>query len=126
MERSLVPGQPFLAELRRTMASHRGLGSRDRRIYRELVFSWLRFKPWFEHIRREDERAAVDLLAALVSDAPEMASWQGELGVPGGLSHRPWAEMEARLTELFPLHTFVLRELMPKWFELHCPPLFEP
>ncbi len=126
MERCLTPGRPFLAELRRTMASHRGLGSRDRRIYRELVFSWLRFKPWFEQIARDDERTAVDLLAALASDAPEMASWQGELGVPGGLSQRPWPEMEARLTELFPGQTFLLRALMPAWFELHCPPLFEP
>ena len=126
LERLLTPGTPFLAELRRTMARHRGLGARDRRIYRELVFSWLRFRSWYERVRRDDERAAVDLLAALASDTPDMASWQADLGVPGGLSFRPWSEMEARLGELFPGHSFVLRDLMPGWFEFHCPALFEP
>jgi 16S rRNA (cytosine967-C5)-methyltransferase len=126
MERRLRPGVPFLAELRGTMGQHRGLGSRDRRIYRELVFSWLRFREWFDEVRRDDPFAAVDLLVALSADTPDLAAWQTQLGVPPGLPQRPWPQIEAALAQLHPNRTFALRDLLPKWFELHCPPLFEP
>lgn len=121
----LTPGRPFLQELRSELALHKGFGARDRRLYRELVFTWLRYRAWFDAARTSNgETAAVDLLVALSSDAPETAPLQTALGVPGGLSGRPWSERRERLAALVPGVAFELRSLLPSWFESHGPELF--
>lgn len=120
----LTPGRPYLAEIRRELSIHRGFGSRDRRVYRELIFSWLRFKPWFDAVRRRNERLAVDLLIALSPGTPELFPLQSALVVPGGLTGRDSDDIRAHLEAMVPTMTFAFRELLPAWFEMHCPALF--
>ncbi len=124
LQRQLRPGVPFLVEMRRELGMHRGFGSRDRRLYRELIFTWLRYRPWFEQLRRSGERRAVDLLVVLSTEIPELLPLQSELGYPGGFATRSWAEALACLQRLFPRQVFELRSLLPSWFEKHCAALF--
>ncbi len=121
----LTPGRPFMVDLRNLLAARRGFGARDRRIYRDLVFTWLRHRAWFDAVRERDQRRAMDVLVALAPDSPELASLQLALGLPGGLSRKPWPELRAGLEALAPGSSFLLRDLLPSWFESHCPALFE-
>jgi 16S rRNA (cytosine967-C5)-methyltransferase len=126
LEPQLVPGRPFVAEIRAELAQHEGFGSRDRRLYRELIFTWLRYRAWFEKARAKSDTAAADLLVALSGDAPEVAQLHGALALPEGraLARRPGPPLFEQLRTLIPDVPFEPRELLPAWFESHCPALF--
>lgn len=126
LEPSLVPGRPFVAEIRALLARHEGFGSRDRRLYRELIFTWLRYRAWFEKAREKGDGPAADLLVALSGDAPEVATLHAALELPGGgaFARRPGPALLEQLHRLIPGVTFAWRELLPAWFESHCPALF--
>lgn len=34
--------------IKEIFARHRAIGSRDRKLYRELVYTWLRYLPWID------------------------------------------------------------------------------
>lgn len=126
LEPALVPGRPFVAEIRSELARHSGFGSRDRRLYRELIFTWLRYRAWFERAREKSDTAAADLLVALSGDAPEVGPLHGALVLPEGLAfaRRPGPALLDQVRQLVPEVSFELRELLPRWFESHCPALF--
>ena len=126
LEQSLVPGKPFVAEIRSLLARHEGFGSRDRRIYRELIFTWLRYRAWFDKAREAGDSAAADLLGALSGDAPEVSALHASLELPGGgaFARRPGPALLEQLRRLVPGIAFEWRELLPSWFEAHCPALF--
>lgn len=121
----LTPGRPFIAEVRSELALHKGFGSRDRRLYRELIFTWLRHRAWYDQALALDRERAADLLVALAPEAPEVLPLQTALGMPGGIANRPWPELRQRLAALVPGMDFELRALLPPWFERHCPELFQ-
>lgn len=120
----MPPGRPFIPEMRSAIAAHQGFGARDRRLYRELIFTWLRFRAWFERARASDPQLALNLLIALAPETPETEPLQAALAVPGGLPLRSWPDLRDGLAALAPGIPFELRELMPAWFEGHAPPLF--
>lgn len=126
LEPQLVPGRPFVAEIRNELARHSGFGSRDRRLYRELIFSWLRYKAWFEKARAASDAAAADLLIALSGDAPEVATLHAALTLPEGraFARRPGPALFDQVREFLPGIPLDPRELLPAWFEHHCPALF--
>lgn len=125
LSRELKPGRPFLAILRTQLGRNKGFGSQDRRRYREIVFSWLRYRAWFDILRADDSEKALDLLILLAADSLEMLPLQTAIGHPGGCSRRDWPDTREKLETLFPGADFDLRALMPAWFEPHCPALFE-
>jgi 16S rRNA (cytosine967-C5)-methyltransferase len=145
----------FLAELRphlRTdsalprrikeiFARHRAIGSRDRKLYRELVYTALRFLPWIEPLLDTDPATATKITAWLAPElkptsayrAAHCADWppvpatlaakaevlQEQLGgarSPGGLSSP---------LSLSP-SLFTPAALLPAWFHEHCPAAFAP
>lgn len=126
LESRLVPGRPFAAEIRSELARHGGFGSRDRRLYRELLYTWLRYRAWFDKARERGDAAAADLLIALSGDAPEAAPLHAQLSLPGGLAfaRRPGPALLEQIRTLIPDTPFEWRELLPAWFESHCPALF--
>jgi len=126
LEPQLVPGRPFAAEIRSELARHDGFGSRDRRLYRELLYTWLRYRAWFEKARAKGDAAAADLLVALSGDAPEVATLHAALTLPEGraLPRRPGTALFEQLSLLVPDIAFDPRELLPAWFEAHAPALF--
>lgn len=120
----MPPGRPFIPEMKSALAANPGFGARDRRLYRELIFTWLRFRPWFERARAADPDIALDMLIALSPETPEMGSLQAALSTPGGISQRSAASLREGLAAIVPTMKFELRELMPAWFEVHAPQLF--
>lgn len=125
LEHALVPGRPFLADVRAELSSQRGFGSRDRRIYRELIFTWLRFRAWFDAVRKTAPEAAARLLVALAPATPEVLPLQAGIGVPGGVPIARGPEMRERLASIAPGLDCGLQALLPAWFRAHCPALFE-
>ncbi|MBE2212944.1 MAG: RsmB/NOP family class I SAM-dependent RNA methyltransferase [Opitutaceae bacterium] len=125
LEPQLVPGRPFAAEIRSELARHDGFGSRDRRLYRELIYTWLRYRPWFDRARAKNDAAAADLFIALSGDAPEVATLHASLSLPEGraFARRPGPALFEQLRVLIPDVPFEPRELLPSWFESHCPAL---
>lgn len=126
LEPQLVPGRPFAAEIRAELARHSGFGSRDRRLYRELIYTWLRYRAWFEKARAASDTAAADLLIGLSGDAPEVATLHAALVLPEGraFARRPGPVLFEQIRTLIPGVPFEPRELLPAWFEAHCPTLF--
>lgn len=100
------------------LARERGFGSRDRRLYRELLYTALRYLPWIEPLlEREPERAA-KIVAWLAADTKDTRAYRahlcGEWPPPGSLAER------AAFLGADPL------ALLPAWFREHCPEVFAP
>lgn len=86
-------------------AAHREFGARDRRLYRELLYTTLRYLPWIEPLLDPAPAEASRLLAWLVADLPATRAFRAEFqaGAP------PSGDRS---------------ELLPPWFRPHCPELF--
>src|SRR4051812_30124002 len=52
------------------LAGERGFGSRDRRLYRELIYTTLRYLPWIEPCLDSQPEEAVRRVAWLAADTP--------------------------------------------------------
>ena len=97
---------PNLPERIHTMLRrHRAIGARDRRLYRELLYTAVRHLPWIEG--RADEEL-VALVAALAADTPATRAFRA-------------AFADARLIEGLPREA-----LLPVWFRDECPESFSP
>jgi 16S rRNA (cytosine967-C5)-methyltransferase len=95
------------ARIQRLLAESRGFGSRDRRLYRELVFTALRHLPWIEPSLDSEPAEAVRRLAWLAAATKDTAAFRAAFaaGAPP---------------------TCDLAELLPAWFRDHCPAAFAP
>jgi 16S rRNA (cytosine967-C5)-methyltransferase len=113
------------ARIRELFSKHRGWGSRDRRLYRELLFTTLRYLDWIEPQLDFDEDRAVAAIAWLAADTPATCDFRRTLLVgwpacPDRTSARA-AVLQEHLAIPGPLPT-----PMPEWFRGHCPEAFEP
>jgi len=75
--------------IKELFARHRAIGSRDRKLYRELVYTYLRFFPWIDGLLDTDPALAAKITAWL---APDVARQRGD-GQAAGLA--PAAGSEA-------------------------------
>jgi 16S rRNA (cytosine967-C5)-methyltransferase len=95
------------ARLQRLLAARPGCGSRDRRLYRELIYTTLRHLPWIEpHLGVEPDEAlrrVAWLAAATPATTAFRAAWASGEPPPGD-----------------PV------ELLPAWFRSEAPMLFTP
>lgn len=110
--------------MQRLLTGRRSFGSRDRRLYRELLYTYIRYLPWIETTAGEPDLTS-QLTAWLAEESPATARYrQAALpdwpGAPGGVAAK--AEL---LKERFPDHPYEPRALLPGWFATHCPELFE-
>lgn len=134
----------FLAELRphvrrdsslprrikELFARHRAIGSRDRKLYRELVYTYLRYLPWIDGLLDSDAVLAAKITAWL---APQLKSTSAYRAVHCA----DWPPVPATLAEkatiLESLHArypllatrYSPEALLPAWFRSHCPAAFE-
>lgn len=111
--------------IKELLGRNRGLGSRDRRLYRELIYTAIRFLPWLEAVLRADPELgamATAWLAPAVRDttAYREAVLAGWPEVPESLAEKA-AALGARLGR--PLAP---EELLPAWFREECPEAFAP
>jgi len=94
----------------------REFGARDRRLYRELLYTAVRFLPWVEELTVRSEEEAVRAIAWLAADTPATRGFRETL-VPGWPPPPPAISARAR-------HLGVRSELLPEWFHRHCPDAF--
>jgi 16S rRNA (cytosine967-C5)-methyltransferase len=97
---------------------HREFGARDRRLYRELLYTALRYRPWVDELAARSPDDAVRAVAWLAADLPATRGFREAL-VPGWPV--PPESMAARAG-----HLGASRELLPDWFRAHCAAAFVP
>jgi 16S rRNA (cytosine967-C5)-methyltransferase len=95
---------------------HPEFGSRDRRLYRELLYTAVRYLPWIEELAARSEAEAARAVAWLAAPAPATQGFREAL-LPG------WPELPALISGRAQ-HLGVSRELLPDWFRSHCPAAF--
>lgn len=87
------------------LAGEKRFGSRDRRLYRELLYTTLRYLPWVEPVLDAAPEEAVRRVAWLAADSPATKLFRTEFA-----RGEPPAGDQA--------------ELLPAWFREHCPEIF--
>ncbi len=102
------------ARIDRLLGKDRRLGSHDRRLYREMIYTALRYLPWIEPLLDADPPAAVRRVAWLAPDTSSVRPFRAELAgdlpaLPGGL------EAKARVLGEDP------DVLAPRWLARECP-----
>ncbi len=136
--------------IKELMARHRAIGSRDRKLYRELVYTWLRYLPWIDPLFDTDPATAAKITAWLAPElkptsqyrAAHCADWPavpatlaeksallvqflGGARPPDALSGsnptRPEAGFHPSASSAF---SFQPSALLPAWFQEHCPAAF--
>jgi 16S rRNA (cytosine967-C5)-methyltransferase len=107
------------ARFERVLRQHRGFGSRDRRLYRELFYTTLRFLPWLEAgagaLTDDDIQLVVWLSASLPATQPMKEALTAK-----------WPALPPRTSERAALAQSLGRSrasasLLPDWFKQECP-----
>ena len=93
------------ARIQTLLARHREFGSRDRRLYRELIYTTLRYLPWIEPWLDREPAEAARRVAWLAADTPATNAFRAAFA----LGERPAGDKS---------------ELLPAWFRAHCPDVF--
>jgi len=78
LESSLRPGTDIPLAVRRAISQIRGAGSRDRRFYREMTYTWFRYREWIDPLRSTEPDQAGPLLIALAHPTHLIPSWWAE------------------------------------------------
>jgi 16S rRNA (cytosine967-C5)-methyltransferase len=109
--------------IKELLGRNRSLGSRDRRLYRELIYTTLRYLPWVRPLLEEKPAEAAQLIAWLAPVTRDTEAYRTALladwpFVPGSV-----AEKAAVLTKKFGA-TFDAQALLPEWFRAHCAAAF--
>ncbi len=95
-------------------AANRSFGSRDRRLYRELIYTTLRFLPWIEPLLDSDPALAAKSVAWLAADLPATRAYR--LATIGDWPNCP-ATVAAKAAHL----GMNVESLLPAWLPRHCP-----
>jgi 16S rRNA (cytosine967-C5)-methyltransferase len=107
------------ARIEALLGGDRRLGSRDRRLYRELIYAALRYLPWVEPLLESDPDEAVRRIAWLAADAPPVRPFRDE--VASGLPPcPPGVDAKALALGTDPA------ALVPEWFPAECPGALDP
>jgi len=127
--------------IKEIFSRNRAIGSRDRKLYRELIYTYLRFLPWIDPLLDTDAALASKITAWL---APELKPTSGYRAVtcgdwpaaPATLAEKalaltrltgpldPVEAAEGAPCSLLPAPSFVPAALLPAWFHEHCPAAF--
>lgn len=93
------------ARIQNILTRDRAFGSRDRRLYRELIYTVLRHLPWIEPLLGTDPAEAVRRVAWLAADLPATTAFRATFATGTPPAGAPV-------------------ELLPAWFQAHCPDTF--
>lgn len=109
--------QNLPARLQKLFAAHRNFGSRDRRLYRELIYTTIRYLPWIEPLLDADPEKAASLAAWLAEATPATRAYRAALS-----ADRPALPStviaKAALLDTEPT------QLLPSWLPAQCPAAF--
>ncbi|MDF9826908.1 16S rRNA (cytosine967-C5)-methyltransferase [Ereboglobus sp. PH5-10] len=115
------------ARIQQRLAKEKRFGSRDRRLYRELIYTALRHLPWLE---TQNTHASPSFIPHSELRISHLALWLAP-DTPGTLP------LKQQLLANFPPAPATIAEraallgeqpaaLLPAWFREHCPAAFEP
>lgn len=65
--------------IKELIGRNRALGSRDRRLYRELIYTALRYLPWVQPLLGPDENLAAQIVAWLAPEMKDTAAYRDAL-----------------------------------------------
>jgi 16S rRNA (cytosine967-C5)-methyltransferase len=132
------------ARIQALLSRNRAFGSRDRRLYRELIYTTLRYLPWIEPLLDHESARAVETVAWLASDTPAAQAFRAALAgawppcpasvaeKAGILANKVAADLRAAAASSESNNPPPggrrppLPSLLPDWFREHCPEAFEP
>src|SRR5580658_5106817 len=107
------------ARIEAMLGGDRRLGSRDRRLYRELIYATLRYLPWVEPLIDLDPAAAARRAAWLAGDSQAVRAFRD--AVAGDLPPCPeGADDKARILSAD------AGQLSPAWLRAECPGALSP
>lgn len=101
------------------LAKDRRYGSKDRKLYRELLYTTLRYLPWVESLLTTDPDRAAATVAWLASDLPAVSAYRTAL-TAGWPACPPLLAGKAAHLGHDPL------ELLPAWVKDECPAALAP
>lgn len=104
------------ARIQALLARHREFGSRDRRLYRELLYTTLRYLPWVEPVLDTEPARAAKIAAWLAAETRDTHAYRAELA--GDWPAAATLEQRAALLEAD------AQALLPGWFRTERPELF--
>jgi 16S rRNA (cytosine967-C5)-methyltransferase len=113
----------FPAWVQRTLAADRRFGSRDRRYYRELIYTAVRFLPWIEKISSVDRGLAALWLSADTSETGAARDALQLVHPDAALTLDARAEA---FNEEFDGASASANSLLPEWVRDECPALLDP
>ena len=96
----------------------RDFGSRDRRLYRELIYTAVRHLPWMEELAGRTEAELFRALAWLSAEMPATHEFRSTLIAD-------WPDCPPNVAGRSQF-LGVSREFLPEWFRSHCPSVFVP
>jgi 16S rRNA (cytosine967-C5)-methyltransferase len=128
--------------IKELLARQRAIGSRDRKLYRELIYTWLRFLPWCDPLLDSAPDLAAKAIAWLAPDLKPTAPYRAAICGDWPATPPTLAEKAAALDRLIgPLEPsdasdstpcsllaapcFSPTALLPAWFAEHCPAAFQ-
>jgi tRNA and rRNA cytosine-C5-methylases len=114
------------ARIQKLLTSHRAFGSRDRRLYRELIYTTLRYLPWIEPSLDSSPDLATRLIAWLAANSPATAKFRAALLSDWPAPPASVAEKSIFISQQLNLSS-PLSPPLPDWFDApdHCPAAFE-
>lgn len=127
--------------IKELLARQRAIGSRDRKLYRELLYTWLRFHPWIDPLLDASPDLAAQITAWLAPELKATAHYRTALcgdwpAAPASLADKAViltrkvgplepAEISASAPcSLLEAPAFSPQALLPAWFAEHCPAAF--
>ena len=105
--------------IQKLLARDKRFGSRDRRLYRELLYTTLRFLPWIEPLLEANPDKASATVAWLAADLKSTRNYRAELTAN-------WPALPASLDEIAKYLCTKTHDLLPAWLKEECPAAFEP
>lgn len=124
------------ARIHLLLARNRAFGSRDRRLYRELIYTTLRFLPWIEPDLSDNPESAVKTIAWLAADLPATVRFRAALvadwpACPADVAQKAEVLRNSRTRPKDAASAGATRDfnpeiLLPAWFRAHCPGAFSP
>jgi 16S rRNA (cytosine967-C5)-methyltransferase len=106
----------FPARLQQRLAKEKRFGSRDRRLYRELCYTAVRFLPWIETLLARSPDEAARAVVWLAADIPATRPLRETLIAD-------WPSTPSTIAEKAG-HLGTTEPLLPAWFQAHCPAAF--
>jgi 16S rRNA (cytosine967-C5)-methyltransferase len=108
------------SRLQQRLSRERRFGSRDRRLYRELLYTAVRHLPWIEAALARSDDEAIRATAWLAADTPATRVFKDAF-TPADWPPTP-ATVAGKRLKLGPIAD---TSLLPDWFRSHCPNAFE-